>query len=226
MNVLSAFLKAFAQLFDRRMRGVAFLMFGVASAVFLLLSTSIAYLLANTALFSIGWINWAVDVLGGFAVLVLTWMLFPGLMSAAAGLFADRIAAAVEARYYPSLAPAPAQPLADSAVLLARYLAAAIVLNAFMLAFLLVPPVFPFVFYGVNGYLLGREYFEQVASRRMRRDAVQALRKAHRGPLLVAGVAVAALLTVPVVNIVAPIVATAAMVHLLERWRHAPRRSG
>ncbi|MSO92302.1 MAG: hypothetical protein EXQ86_02735 [Rhodospirillales bacterium] len=221
MSLLSAFIKAFVQLFDPRMRGIALRLLGLSVAVLGLLWVSIAYLLANTALFSIGWIDSAVDIFGGVAVLVLTWMLFPGLVSAAAGLFADRIAAAVEARYYPELPPPDPQALSDSLVMLARYVAITIVLNMFVLVFVFVPPVFPFVFYGVNGYLLGREYFEQVASRRMGRNAILAVRKTHRGPLFIAGVAVAVLLTVPVVNVVAPLLATAAMVHLFERWRTA-----
>ena len=95
-------------------------------------------------------------------------------------------------------------------------------LNIVLLPFLLIPPVFPFVFYGVNGYLLGREYFELVALRRLGAREARALRLARRGPLILAGALVAVLLTIPVVNLVAPVVATAAMVHLFEAWRRAP----
>jgi len=200
---------------------IAFQVLGISVAVMVLLWVSIAYLLANTTLFSIGWIDAAIDILGGVAVLVLTWMMFPGLVSAATGLLAGPIAAAVESRHYPKLPVPGPQPLADTLVMPLRLAAITIVLNVFLLVFVFVPPVFPFVFYGVNGYLLGREYFEQVASRRMDRSAVLALRKAHRGALLVSGVATAILLTVPVVNLVAPIFAAAAMVHLFERWRSA-----
>ncbi|MGZ8409550.1 MAG: EI24 domain-containing protein, partial [Hyphomicrobium sp.] len=76
-----------------------------------------------------------------------------------------------------------------------------------------------FVFYAVNGYLLGREYFELVALRRADIAEVRALRDVYRGRLFVAGVVVAVLLTVPIVNLLAPIVGTAAMVHLFEAWR-------
>ncbi len=45
------------------------------------------------------------------------------------------------------------------------------------------------------------------------------LRKAHRGQLFLTGLVIALLLTVPVVNFLAPVTATAVMVHLFETWR-------
>ncbi len=45
------------------------------------------------------------------------------------------------------------------------------------------------------------------------------MRKAHRGTLFLSGVVIAFLMTVPVVNLLAPVIATAAMVHLFEAWR-------
>ena len=94
-----------------------------------------------------------------------------------------------------------------------------VVLNLVMLVFLLIPPLFPFVFYGVNGYLLGREFFELVALRRIGLEEVRNLRKAHRGRLFLAGIVIAFLFTVPGLNLVAPVIATAVMVHLFEDFR-------
>ena len=76
----------------------------------------------------------------------------------------------------------------------------------------------------MNGYLLSREYFELVALRRIGPVEARALRKAHRGRLFVAGVIITLLLTVPGVNLLAPVVATAAMVHLFEDCRQRDAR--
>ena len=84
----------------------------------------------------------------------------------------------------------------------------------YLLLFFL-PPLYALIFYGVNGYLLGREYFEQVALRRLDPAAARMLRRAHQGQVLLAGVVIAFLLTVPLVNLIAPIVATAFMLHLV-----------
>ena len=75
------------------------------------------------------------------------------------------------------------------------------------------------MFYLVNGYLLGREYFEMVGVRRLPVADVTSLRKAHSLSVLMTGIAIAFLLTIPVVNLLMPVVATAAMVHLFEKWR-------
>ena len=71
------------------------------------------------------------------------------------------------------------------------------------------------VFYGLNAYLLGREYFEMLALRRLDPRSAQRLRHAHRLRCLIAGLVIAGLLTLPVVNLVAPLLAAAFMVHLM-----------
>ncbi|MFO1145942.1 MAG: EI24 domain-containing protein [Rhodospirillales bacterium] len=87
------------------------------------------------------------------------------------------------------------------------------------------PPVFPFVFYGVNGYLLGREYFEEVAAaRRLDSAAVRILRRRHIRTIFAAGVPLALLPTIPLVNPLAPLVGTAAMVHLFATMQREPQR--
>ena len=89
------------------------------------------------------------------------------------------------------------------------------------LVLLLFPPFNLFVFYAVNGYLLSREYFELVALRRTDMTTARALAKSNRVRLFASGVVIAFLLTVPFVNLLAPIVGTAMMVHLFEQWRQA-----
>mgnify|MGYP006433068489 FL=1 len=89
-----------------------------------------------------------------------------------------------------------------------------------MLPLLLAGPLFPFVFYSVNGYLLGREYFELVALRRLGPAEATALRKRNGFKLFMTGALIAFLLTVPVVNLLAPIIATGMMVHLFEDFRN------
>ncbi len=217
--MFKAFSKAISQLNDPRTRKVLWLCIGTAMAVFAVLWLVIGFLLTSTVFFSTGWLETAVDLLGGLATLIITWFLFPGIMSALIGLFLEDIAGAVEARHYPSLPKAKGLPATAAMLTTLRFLGVVIILNVPLLIFLLFPPVFPFVFYAVNGYLLSREYFELVALRRIGPEEMRSLRRAHRGRLFMAGVMITLLLTVPLVNLLAPIVATAAMVHLFEGWR-------
>ncbi len=225
--MLSAFSRAMGQLGDPRVRSTVWISIGAALVVFALLWSAVAALLTHTALFQTGWLEAAADVLGGLATLILTWFLFPAVFGAVMGLFLERVADAVERRHYPGLAAAPGLGFTASVTASLRFLGVLLAANLLVLPFLFVPPVFPFVFYGVNGYLLGREYFELVALRRLNARAARELRASHRASLLSAGVATAFLLTVPVVNLIAPVVATAAMVHLFESWRRSgPARRG
>ncbi len=75
------------------------------------------------------------------------------------------------------------------------------------------------VIYQLNGNLLGREYFELVAARRFDAAGVRRLRRKYRGRVMLAGVVIALLLTVPIVNLVTPIVATGFMLHVFECLR-------
>ncbi len=215
--MLTAFVMGFRQLADPRVRKIIWISAGLAIAVFIALWGVVGFLLTQTAMFTIGWLDTAVDVLGGLATLVITWVLFPAVLSGVVGLFLDQVAAAVEARHYPSW-PAPRQqPIREVIGSTLRLLAMLIILNIAMLVFLVVPPVFPFVFYAVNGYLLGREYFETVALRRVDFATARAIWRRQRLPLVAAGILIAFLLTVPVLNVVVPVVGTAAMVHLWAR---------
>ncbi|HEB79154.1 MAG TPA: hypothetical protein ENI79_01590 [Rhodospirillales bacterium] len=217
--MISAFLKAFDQFNDPPTRKVVWVSLSTAIAVFVTLWIIVLFLLSNTPLFTWGWMETIVEVLGWLAALVITWILFPGVVSAVTSFLLERVAGAVEARHYPELPPAPGIPVFESLLAAAKFLAIIIILNMALLPFLIIPPLFPFVFYSVNGYLLSREYFEMVAQRRISPKEAKTLRRTHRGPLFFSGVLIAFMLTIPVINLLAPIVATAVMVHFFEGWR-------
>ena len=217
--MIRAFINAARQISDPRARRVIWVALGAAAGVFICLWILIGFLLANTALFSIGWLELAIDWLGGLATGALTWLLFPAVISAVIGLFLEDIASAVEARHYPDLGPPTGTEFSDTALTTLRFLLIMLTLNILMLPFLLTGPLFPFIFYSVNGYLLSREYFELVALRRLGRTEATALRKRNAMKLFMTGVLIAFLLTVPIVNLLAPIIATGMMVHLFEKFR-------
>jgi len=73
-----------------------------------------------------------------------------------------------------------------------------------------------FLFLAVNGYLVSREFFEIVAARRMPPRPARRLRKAYTMRIFLFGLATVFLLTIPVLNIIVPVLAAAAMVHLYE----------
>ena len=168
-------------------------------------------------------VEWVFGAVGVMGVLIASFFLFPGVMLIALSLMLDDIAQAVERRHYPELPPARAQPIGEAVLAALAFAAVMLLLNLLALPFylllLFVPPLNLFVFYLLNGYLLGREYFELVAARRFDAAGVRRLRRKYRGRVMLAGVVIAFLLTVPIVNLVTPIVATGFMLHVFERLR-------
>lgn len=149
-------------------------------------------------------------------MMVLSVFLMVPVASAFTGLFLDDVADAVEAKHYPSLPPAPRIPLGENIRESLGFLGVIIVANIAALV-LYFTPLAPFVFYGLNGFLLGREYYRMIAVRRLGRAGARA---AFRGNLLtiwVAGALMAVPLTVPVINLLVPILGAATFTHLFHR---------
>ena len=217
--MLRAYLAAAAQLFDPGVRASLWRALFVALAAMAALWTGAGFALPWLALSGIPWLDTLAQILGLAGVFVAGWILFPGLVSAGVAFFLDDVADAVERRHYPGLPPARAQSAGEMAGIAARFLALVVLVNLILVPFLFVPPVFPFVFYPANGYLLGREYFELVAARRANPELARALSRRNRLSLWAAGTVAALMLTVPLLNLVAPVIATAAMVHLFHAWR-------
>jgi CysZ protein len=219
--MFSALIKGIQQLSDPKARQVVWMAIGAAILAVLVLWMVVVQVLAHTVLFQTWWLDDIAKFLGGALAMVLTWLMFPSAISAVMSLLLERIAGAVEARHYPSLPAANEMPLTEALIEAAKFLGIMVALNVAMLPFLFIPPLFPFVFYGVNGYLMGREFFELVATRRMSAENARALRKSRQGSVIAVGIIFAMLMTVPIVNLLTPVIATATMLHLFENWRHA-----
>lgn len=218
--MINAFSKGLAQLNDPNIRKVIWIAVSSACIVFLLLWVAIGTLLGATSFFSIGWLEWVIDLTGTLATLILTWVLFPPVISVIISLCLGDIAGAVEKKHYPNLEPPVKQSVMSALIVALRFLGVLVVVNFILLALLIFGPLFPFVFYAANGYLIGREFFELVSLRRLSHDAAKRLYLLHRGEVFIAGVIMSILLTLPLVNLLAPVVITAGMVHLFEDWRN------
>lgn len=171
---------------------------------------------------AIAWapLHWLLNLFGALSVLVLSWLLFPAAATLVMSFFLGRIADAVEAVHYPGRGPARPQPFSELLGITLRLMLVTIVLNLLALPiYIFLPGINLFVFLLLNGYLFGREYFEVVALRRLDRDAAAALRHRFAARVFVGGVVIAGLFAVPLVNLLAPAIATAFMLHVFEGLR-------
>jgi CysZ protein len=158
--------------------------------------------------------TWFAHLVAGLGTAFGLLFLITPVTAIVAGFFLDDIAEIVERTHYPSDAPGRPVPLVKGLFLSLRFAALVLSLNVLLLALLFIPGVNLIAWLGVNGYLLGREYFSLAALRFRDEREATALRRRHRGQVFAAGVAVAALAVVPLANLLTPLLATAFFVHL------------
>lgn len=138
--------------------------------------------------------------------------------SAFSGLFLDTVAQAVEDRHYPALSAATPLPFADTAIGSLNFFGLILFVNVLaLIGYAFAGPLAPVLFWVLNGYLLGREYFTLAAERRMTRVQARALRRANAGRVWLAGILMAAPLSVPFVNLLIPVLGAATFTHLFHR---------
>ncbi|MEZ0496499.1 EI24 domain-containing protein [Sphingomonas sp. IW22] len=200
------------------------------------LAKSLALTLAIFAALVVGgwWLaRWAAQSLGagwwselaGFAAVVASvlaaWLLFRAVAIAVVGLFADDVVAAVERRHYTdALNNARPVPLMRGVAMglgsAGRAVAVNLLLSPIYLALLVTGVGTAALFFAVNGWLLGRDLGDMVAARHRSGAAMREFRATTRGGRWMLGLAGTALLVVPGVNLVAPVLAAAMATH----WYH------
>jgi uncharacterized protein involved in cysteine biosynthesis len=230
--MIRAFELAVQQLGDPRLRSIVW----QSLALSLVLQTALGVLawwaLQSLATFQWGWVNEVIRWLGGGAVAVLALMLFPASFGIVISIFLERIADIVEGKHYPQLGRARGIPvwtgIWSGIVFLVTLVAINLVMLPFYLVALFIAGLGAVLFYGVNGWLTGREYYEQVALRRRDPAEVRAWRKANAGTLWLTGIVIVFLGTIPVLNLIVPVLGVAAMVHVAQGLRppfHPPAGS-
>lgn len=157
------------------------------------------------------------------AIFASSFLMYP-VASVFIGIFLDEIVEAVEKRHFPTLPPVRHLPITESLIEALRFLGLLIGVNLLaMIVYIFSGPLAPLVFYAVNGFLLGREYFHMVASRRLPPEEARALRSANIGQIWWAGVLMAIPLSIPVLNLIIPLLGVATFTHLYHRVSAQPQ---
>lgn len=225
--MVAAFFVSLSDLFEPHPRRV--LLFSLLGTVLLMaaLWVGATWLLQLFHYSGLTWLDRTIGVLGSAGALVLAWIMFPAMSALVMGFFLDGVARAVEQLHYPDLPPARQQSLGEILNVSLRLGLLAIVVNLIALPFYFLPAINLLVYYGLNGYLVAKEYFILIALRRLDVSAANAVWRRYRSRLILAGVVVALSLSLPVVNLAAPVWAAALMLHLFEGLRaHPPIRTG
>jgi uncharacterized protein involved in cysteine biosynthesis len=218
--------RALGQLGDPRFLRVVFVALALTvlalALVFAVLMIGLDWLLPDST--TLPWLG-QVDFLDGLIswaaiglMLLLSVVLMVPAAAAVVGFFLDGVVDAVEARHYPALPSAHPPGWGRQATDSLRFLGLVVAANLVALViYFTVPPLAPVIFWLVNGYLLGREYFALVATRRLSPDTAAALYRRHFWRLWVAGIAMVVPMSVPLLNLIVPVIGVAVFTHQFHR---------
>ena len=214
--MLAAAGQAFEELFSPPFRAVMIKCVGFTLALLAALIIAVEWSFTHFVAWP-DWIETTIQWLGGLALVAASIFLIPPVTSLIAGLYLDDIAGQVERSAFPSDPPGRELPTAKSIWLAIRFFLVVLAVNMIALFLLLVPGVNLIAFYVGNGYLLGREYFELAAMRHMSAAEAKRMRKSNQLTVLLCGLLIAGLASVPILNLVTPLFATGFMVRMYKR---------
>ena len=215
--------KGVLQLREPSTKKILWVTLGISILACIALFAFIDLALTHTSFFQVSWIEILLDFLGRLAAVMITWLLFPVIISGVISLFLEGIARAVEAQHYPNLPQITNPSIVSTIISTGKFLSLLIVLNIGLLFFFFTGPIYIVLYYIINGYLISREFFDLISLRRVNAVKSGNLRKIHKSRLIFIGTIFVFLMQVPIVNLLVPIVATATMLHLFENWRSHDR---
>jgi CysZ protein len=230
--MLDAAVKALSQILSPPMRSILWRSIGLALVLIVVVAIGLQRLLSWLATSGEVWaeallgpsfqttlnvLAWIVSIAASLGIVFGAVMLMPAITSLVASLFVDDVADHVEREHYPAERPGAALPLP---------LAISEGLKTALLTILVYLVVLPFVLFAGAGFiiffiamawLLGREYFELAAMRFRSPQDAKAMRKDNAATVFMAGLFIAAFVSIPVVNLATPLFGMAFMVHMHKR---------
>jgi len=231
--MIDAAVKALSQMFSPPFRSVLFKSAALALAVIAVIAIALYRLVVWLATAGAGWSEtmlgtgahtaisvaaWLLSIAAGLGIIVGSIFLMPAVTALVGSLFVDEIALEVERTHYPGDPVGTALPLTRAAIEGIKTALLAVLVYLLALPFLLLAGFGAVIFFLAAAYLLGREYFELVAMRHMPVLEAKALRKNRQGKVFVAGLFIAAFVSIPIVNLATPLFGMAFMVHVYKRF--------
>ena len=225
--MLRVFINSLNDIAGLRLQKYLWLAFCISIVIFLIIFFGVIALIDAISDAKIGWLTPIIKFLGFFASFALTLIFFPTTVTAITNFYLEDIAYAVEKKHYSPKLEIDKQSQISSLTTSLKYFCILVTINIAILPFLLLLPVFPFVYFTINGYLHGLELFKIIANRHFCAKDVDIIKRSKRIQIFAAGVIIVFMQTVPLINLFAPVVGAVTMVHLFHYWKadHSVRLS-
>ena len=232
MALIQDFFRALGQCSDPRFLKVLLKALGLTVALLLVLTFVTGWLVSFVPTdlgewWLIGQVTLPTAALQGLAfgaVLFASSFLMIPVAALFVGFFLEDVADAVEAQHYPGAGTPRQIGMGEALASALRFFGVIVGVNLlalipYLIFLLLIPPLGLALIYAINGYLLGREYFEMVAVRHLPTGETHALRVKNRWRVWFAGVLMAIPLTIPLMNLIVPVLGVATITHQFHRLR-------
>jgi uncharacterized protein involved in cysteine biosynthesis len=238
--MIGAAVKTISQMFSARFRSVLLKSAGLALVLIVLLGILLHRVLVWLATTGTDWaesalgitahtplliLSWIFSVAAGLGIIVGSIFLMPAVTALVGSLLVDDIALEVERVHYPEEPIGSPLPIMRALSEGTKTALVAILIYIIAAPFLLFAGLGAFVFFFASAFLLGREYFELAAMRHRPRAEAKRLRKNNQRTVLLAGLLIAAFVSIPIINLATPLFGTALMVHVHKGVSADRRRS-
>jgi CysZ protein len=210
-------LDAFAEIFSPPFRRVMWKSLGMTAAILIVAGVGLDRLALSLVHVGPAWLSAILSVVVALGLLAGMIFLAPPTASLVASFYLDDIAGMVERAIDPQGPPGRPPPLAPSIAIGLRFAVLSVLVNIVVLALTIFTGIGLASFFILNGYLLGREYFELAAMRHLSAGEARELFRLHLPQVYFAGLIISVFVAVPVLNLLTPLFATALMTRLYKR---------
>tara|TARA_Y100000590_G_scaffold456750_1_gene607945 strand:- start:590 stop:1273 length:684 start_codon:yes stop_codon:yes gene_type:complete len=216
--VITAFFKALSQITDPKFIWIVVKSSVLTALVFLGISILFAWGVGSFwSWVGLPFMSFVITIGGFFTFFVGIWVFGPAVIIAINSIFLSDVIRAVEVKYYPNDLQGKEPTFIDDIASTFNLVLIQIILNICIVPFLFFPPIYFILYWFINAYLFGREYFEMVFSRFFKKKIRHRLKANYKYNLYFHGLITAILFTLPLINIFVPLISTASMIHLYKK---------
>lgn len=230
--MLDAVTKALSQILSPPMRSILWKSVGLALVLIVVVAIALQRLLSwlagAGALWTEGMVGsdyhtfinillWFVSIAAGLGIVLGAVFLMPAITSLVASVFVDDVADIVEREHYPAEKPGVALPVGRAIIEGSKTALLTVLVYLIALPFVFIAGAGFIVFFIATAWLLGREYFELAAMRFRTPEEAKLMRKQNGATVFMAGLFIAAFVSIPIVNLATPLFGMAFMVHMHKR---------
>jgi len=215
--------KAISLVFDPAFFGVVLKSVLLTLGLFVALFAGALYGVAHLPPFHWSWINFLLDILAPFLMMILFAYLGAPVAALFASFFLEDVAGAIEARDYPADAKSNPMPVGAAVSASLRALGLLIVVNILLLPFhVFMPGVADILTFLADGWFLGRQYFDLVALRHLPLAEVDAMRRRYSSAIFLGGIMISLMAVIPFADFIAPVFGAGLMTHAFRKFSQAP----